>query len=206
MPLTGPISMDEAADKQRLRAAARKLRAAAQADDLESKAAEQLAAHFLAAFSLPQVGSHAVVAGYWPLGSEMDVRPLMIRLAAAGVELALPVTRAADRPLEFRHWRPGDELERGAHGVSQPKPSAPVAIPTLLLVPLLAFDADGWRLGYGAGYYDRTLAELRGRLLETRPLAIGIAYAVQEMTELPRHAGDQRLDGVVTERAARRFG
>lgn len=199
--------MDEAADKQRLRAAARKLRASAQADDLEGKAAQQVAAHFVAAFSHPAgLGPDAVVAGYWPLGSEMDVRPLMIQLAAAGAELVLPVTRAADRPLEFRRWRPGDALQPGAHGVMQPLPAAPVAIPTVLLVPLLAFDGDGWRLGYGAGYYDRTLAVLRARLLAARPLAVGIAYAVQEMTALPHHAGDQRLDGVVTERAARRFG
>jgi 5-formyltetrahydrofolate cyclo-ligase len=80
-----------------------------------------------------------------------------------------------------------------------------VALPSVILVPLLAFDAEGWRLGYGAGYYDRTLAELRRRLLNARPLAVGIAYAAQEMTSLPHHAGDQRLDGVVTERAARWF-
>jgi 5-formyltetrahydrofolate cyclo-ligase len=198
--------MDETADKQRLRAAARKLRAAAQADEGANKAAEQVAAHFLASFSLsPPSGSRIVVAGYWPLGSELDVRPLMTRLASTGIELALPVTRAADLPLEFRFWRPGDELERGAHGVFQPTALAPVALPSVILVPLLAFDAEGWRLGYGAGYYDRTLAELRRRLLNARPLAVGIAYAAQEMTSLPHHAGDQRLDGVVTERAARRF-
>jgi 5-formyltetrahydrofolate cyclo-ligase len=198
--------MYEVADKQRLRAAARKIRATAQSADSESLAAEQVATHFMAMFSMHVTsGSGAVVAGYWPLGSEMDVRPLMLRLAAAGVEIALPVTRAADRPLEFRRWRPGDVLEMGAHGVSQPKPDAPAVIPTVLLVPLLAFDTAGWRLGYGAGYYDRTLAGLRGRLLDARPLAIGIAYAAQEMADLPRHAGDQRLDGIVTERTARRF-
>lgn len=197
--------MDEATDKQRLRAAARKLRVAAQADDAGGAAAIHMAEHFFSAFSAAmEEGAHKVVAGYWPLGSELDVRPLMTRLAEAGFDIALPVTRAVDLPLEFRRWRPGDALERGAHGISQPVASAPVIMPTLLLVPLLAFDAGGWRLGYGAGYYDRTLAELRGRLLKM-PLAIGIAYAVQEMVSLPHHAGDQRLDGVVTERAARRF-
>ena len=198
--------MNEAADKQRLRAAARKLRATAQAEDAQGACAEQVAAHFLATFaSLMGEGGHQVVAGYWPLGSELDVRPLMTRLAADGFALALPVTRAVDLPLEFRRWRPGDALEPGAHGISQPRADQPVVTPTLLLVPMLAFDADGWRLGYGAGYYDRTLAELRGRLLETPPLAVGIAYAAQEMASLPHHAGDQRLDGVVTERTARRF-
>ncbi len=198
--------MYEVADKQRLRAAARKLRATAQSADSESQAAEQVAMHFMATFFMHvSPGSGTVVAGYWPLGSEMDVRPLMLRLAAAGVEMALPVTRAGDMPLEFRRWRPGDVLEPGAHGVSQPKADAPVVVPAVLLVPLLAFDAAGWRLGDGAGYYDRPLAGLRGRLLDARPLAIGIAYAAQELPELPRHAGDQRLDGVVTERSARRF-
>lgn len=202
--------MNEAADKQRLRAAARKLRATAQAEDARGACAEQVAAHFLAAFSSVMGdgggdGGHQVVAGYWPLGSELDVRPLMIRLAAAGFDLALPVTRTVDLPLEFRRWRPGDALELGAHGISQPLVVAPVVTPTLLLVPLLAFDADGWRLGYGAGYYDRTLADMRRRLLKTPPLAVGIAYAAQEMASLPHHTGDQRLDGVVTERAARRF-
>lgn len=198
--------MYEVADKQRLRAAARKLRVTAQAADSTNQAAEQVALHFMAAFSMHVAsGSGAVVAGYWPLGSELDVRPLMLRLAQAGAEMALPVTRAGDRPLEFRRWRPGDVLEPGAHGVSQPKADAPVVVPGVLLVPLLAFDAAGWRLGYGAGYYDRTLAGLRARLLEARPLAVGIAYAAQELPDVPRHAGDQRLDGVVTERSARRF-
>lgn len=196
--------MDEAADKQRLRAIARKLRAAAQAEDRDGKAPERLMAHFLTAFPMA-AQSDAVVAGYWPFGSEMDVRPLLTRLAVLGVELALPVTRQADLPLEFRRWRPGDGLEPGAHGIFQPKSTAPVVMPSVLLIPLLAFDALGWRLGYGAGYYDRTLAALRRRLLEPQPLAIGIAYAVQELPALPHHPGDQRLDGVVTEKAARRF-
>ncbi len=189
-----------------MRATARKLRAAAQSADSAGQAAEQVAIHFMATFSMHVAsGSGAVVAGYWPLGSEMDVRPLMLRLAAAGAEMALPVTRAGDQPLEFRRWRPGDVLEPGAHGVSQPKADAPVVVPAVLLVPLLAFDAAGWRLGYGAGYYDRTLAVLRARLLDAQPLAIGVAYAAQELRDVPRHAGDQRLDGVVTEQSARRF-
>lgn len=198
--------MDAAPDKQRLRAAARQSRAMAQASDHGGLAAQQMAEHFIAAFaSGAGLSPGTVVAGYWPLGSELDVRPLMNHLAAAGADLVLPVTRTPDLPLEFRRWRPGDGLHKGAHGVMQPDSSAPVAIPTILLVPLLAFDGDGWRLGYGAGYYDRTLAELRGRMPVPPVLAVGIAYAAQEVAALPHHGGDQRLDGVVTERAARRF-
>ena len=194
--------MDDAADKQRLRAEARGLRAAAQAADAAGLAALRVTEHFLAAFPL---ASDEVVAGYWPIGSELDVRPLMTRLAADGRTIALPVTRAPGLPLEFRRWRPGDAMEAGGHGIAQPTAAAAVVTPNILLVPLLAFDAAGWRLGYGAGYYDRTLAVLRARLLDRRVLAVGIAYGGQEMPALPHHAGDQRLDAVVTEHAARRF-
>jgi 5-formyltetrahydrofolate cyclo-ligase len=205
MPVsTGRFDMDDAADKQRLRAVARKLRATAQADG-DGEAPERVAVHFCDSFK-GGIGRGTVVAGYWPFGTEMDVRPLLARLATEGVELALPLTRDLDLPLEFRRWRPGDALENGAHGISQPSLAAPVVVPNILLVPLLAFDASGWRLGYGAGYYDRTLTTLRGRLLAPRPIAVGIAYAVQEMTQIPHHAGDQQLDWVVTEQAARRFG
>ena len=207
--------MDEAADKQRLRAAARKCRADAQAADRDGHAADQVAARFIAAFSQDVPlglgsaqagpGPDIVVAGYWPLGTEMDVRPLMIRLAAAGARLVLPEVRAAGQPLAFRRWQPGDPLQPGQYGVMQPMPTAPLAKPAVLLVPLLAFDKDGWRLGYGAGYYDRTLEDLRAGPGTKPPLAVGIAYAAQEMAEVPHHAGDRKLDGVVTELAARRF-
>ncbi len=202
--------MDEAADKQRLRAAARKSRAEAHAADTARAAPEQAADRFLASFAAEVArGSRAVVAGYWPFGTELDVRPLLHRLADRGVGLALPVTRGTDLPLEFRRWKPGDGLVQGAYGISHPQSLAPVVVPSLLLLPLLAFDARGWRLGYGAGYYDRTLAALRG-LGVTRAgglpvLAIGIAYAAQETLAVPHHSGDQRLDGIVTETAARRF-
>jgi 5-formyltetrahydrofolate cyclo-ligase len=202
--------MDEAADKQRLRAAARKIRAAAHEADAAGDAPDQVADRFLAAFTAEVGrGSRAIVAGYWPFGTELDVRPLLHRLAALGVGLALPVTRDADLPLEFRRWKPGDGLVQGAYGISHPQSLAPVVRPSLLLLPLLAFDAQGWRLGYGAGYYDRTLAALRG-LGVTRAgglpvLAVGIAYAAQETAMVPHHSGDQRLDGIVTEKAARRF-
>lgn len=202
--------MDEAADKQRLRAAARKSRAEAHDADTARAAPAQAAEQFLAAFVGDVTrGSRAIVAGYWPFGTELDVRPLLHRLAERGVGLALPVTREADLPLEFRRWTPGDGLVQGAYGISHPQSLAPVVTPSMLLVPLLAFDAQGWRLGYGAGYYDRTLKALRG-LGVTRAgglpvLAIGVAYAAQQTDAVPHHGGDERLDGIVTEKSARRF-
>jgi 5-formyltetrahydrofolate cyclo-ligase len=193
-----------------LRAAARKSRAAAYEADAARDAAQRVADHFFAAFATEMGrGPLAMIAGYWPFGTEMDVRPLLHRLAAHGTGLALPVTRGADLPLEFRRWQPGDGLEQGAYGISHPHAGAPAVTPSILLVPLLAFDRSGWRLGYGAGYYDRTLAALRGlgvsRAGSLRVTAVGIAYAAQEVESLPHHAGDQRLDGIVTEEAARRF-
>lgn len=137
-----------------------------------------------------------VVAGYWPMGGELDVRPLLLAAHAAGAQLALPVVTERHRPLEFRLWRPGDALDPGAHGTVHPLPAAPALRPALMLVPLLAFDAEGFRLGYGGGYYDRTIASLRcgGPLL-----AVGVAYAGQGVPAVPREPTDQRLDGILTE-------
>ena len=140
----------------------------------------------------------AVVAGYWPFRTEIDPRPLMARLARLGVRLALPVTppKGADAPLAFRAFSPETPLQRGAFGVPEPGPECETVEPELLLVPLLAFDRSGRRLGYGAGHYDRTLEALRaGR----RIVALGLAFAAQEVGRTPVHAHDQLLDAVVTE-------
>jgi 5-formyltetrahydrofolate cyclo-ligase len=141
----------------------------------------------------------AVVSGYWPFRTEIDPRPLMARLERLGARLALPVTpaRGSGAPLCFRRWRDGAALSRGAFGVPEPGPECETVEPDLLLVPLLAFDRAGRRLGYGQGHYDRTLCGLKAR----RPtLAIGVAFAAQEVTRVPTDPHDQLLDGVVTER------
>lgn len=139
----------------------------------------------------------ALVAGYWPLGDEIDARPLMLALAGAGHDLALPVVVGSDSPLEFRRWAPGDDLIDGPHGTLRPTDTAPAVDPAVLLVPLLAFDGAFFRLGYGGGYYDRTLARLR----RTGPVtAIGLAFSVQQVPALPLGPWDQPLDMVVTER------
>ena len=143
--------------------------------------------------------SGAVVSGYWPFRTEIDPRPLMRRLARLGATVALPATPAkgADAPLTFRLWRDADALSRGSFGVREPPPDAPVLEPDLVLVPLLAFDRIGHRLGYGAGHFDRTLERLRALKPVT---AIGLAYAVQAVDALPYGPHDQKLDGVCSER------
>ncbi len=168
-------------------------------------AGSRLAEHFLNEVA-PATG--AVVAGYWPMRHEIDPRPLMERLHALGHPCALPVTDGAERPLRFRAWTPDTILVPGAYGTSVPAPEAPEVEPRILLIPLLAFDREGWRLGYGGGYYDRTLSALRhGREQEEWPgLAAGLAYAEQETSSVPHGPRDQPLDWIVTESAARRSG
>jgi 5-formyltetrahydrofolate cyclo-ligase len=141
----------------------------------------------------------AVVSFYWPMDDEADPRALALALAARGARLALPAVVAKRSPLHFREWREGDPLAVHAFGMREPAPDAPRVTPDLLLVPLLAFDARGHRLGYGGGFYDCTLASL-----ETKR-AVGVAYAGQEADLLPAMAHDHPLDMVVTEKGVRRF-
>jgi len=144
-----------------------------------------------------------IVSGYWPGRSELDIRPLMEALHARGHAIALPVVMGRGQPLVFRAWRPGMALEEKKFGLREPGADAAMLTPRALLVPFLAFDEQGYRIGYGAGYYDMTLAELRSRL---RVLAIGVGYSAQRVDRLPRDGHDQRLDWVVTEAGAVQFG
>ncbi|MCC7275764.1 MAG: 5-formyltetrahydrofolate cyclo-ligase [Alphaproteobacteria bacterium] len=162
-------------------------------------AAERLAARFLHAFPQPP---GTVVSGYMPIGDELDPRPLLAALAAAGCRLALPVVAGRGRPLSFRLWRPGDALAARPMGLAEPGPDAPTVDPDVLLVPLLAFDDGGRRIGYGAGYYDMTIAGLRAR---RTVLAVGVAFEGQRVDRVPAGPWDALLDAVVTEAATRRF-
>jgi 5-formyltetrahydrofolate cyclo-ligase len=144
----------------------------------------------------------AIVAGYWPTRDEADPRALMEALAARGATLALPRIEERNAALSFRRWSEGDALIDSHHAIQEPLAEAPRVTPNLVLVPLLAFDTIGHRLGYGGGYYDRTLAGLRA---ESPVTAIGIAYAGQEIAAIPHEANDQRLDMVLTELGLRRF-
>jgi 5-formyltetrahydrofolate cyclo-ligase len=145
------------------------------------------------------IADGAVVSFYWPMGDEADPRALAHTLAARGHRLALPVVAAKKSPLVFRRWREGDPLIVHIFGMHEPAAAASEMTPDVLLIPLLAFDARGTRLGYGGGFYDRTLASLKAKR------AIGIAYAGQETGELPCHDHDHPLDAVVTEKGVRAF-
>ncbi len=174
------------------RVAARRARAIAHAAD-GSGAAASAATHALAAIAgVPGVRS---VAGYLPIRDEIDPRPALQALAAVGMSLCLPAIEGTGLPLTFRSWVPGSATGIGRFGVEVPLDGTP-AEPDLLLVPLLAFDARGHRLGYGGGFYDRTIALLRER---RRVVALGFAYAAQRVSQVPDSATDMRLDGIVTE-------
>jgi len=144
----------------------------------------------------------AVVSAYWPIRSELDPRPLLSELAARGCRCALPVIVERDAALEFRAWRDGVALVDGPFGTAEPAADAPVVVPDIVIVPLVAFDPVGHRLGYGGGYYDRTLAALRDK---SKVVAIGYAYAGQAVEALPVDAFDQRLDWLVTEESVRSY-
>ena len=144
----------------------------------------------------------AAVAGYWPLGDEIDPRPAMAALRDRGHLLALPVVAGHGLPLVFRAWQPGDPLEASAFGTSVPPSDALELAPGAVLAPALAVDDRGYRLGYGGGYYDRTLARLRAAA--ARPLAIAVCFAGQMVAAVPHGDGDQPVDWVVTEDGAMR--
>jgi 5-formyltetrahydrofolate cyclo-ligase len=131
------------------------------------------------------------------LKSEINPVPLMRKLADQGAQLALPVVAGRGQPLIMRAWSFGEPLDSGVWGIREPKADAPEVAPNILIVPLLAFDRTGNRIGYGAGYYDMTIAKLRAM----KPtVAIGIAFAAQEIAEVPVTPRDARLDLVLTER------
>jgi 5-formyltetrahydrofolate cyclo-ligase len=179
------------------------LRLAAMARRDGIAAAERIAAaQRIAERGLPQdvnarLGPGITVSGYSPLKSEISPLPLMRRIADAGSALALPVVVGRGEPLIMRAWSPGAPLASGVWGIREPTVEAPEVFPDILLVPLLAFDRTGHRIGYGAGYYDMTIAALRTR----KPVvAIGIAFAAQEIDAVPATPRDVRLDLMLTER------
>jgi 5-formyltetrahydrofolate cyclo-ligase len=166
--------------------------------DALSAVVRAAAAEAIAARSFPlEIKPGAIVSGYSPMRSELNPLPLMRRLAGAGGRLALPVVVGRGKPLIMRAWNFEQPLVRGVWGIRQPTPNAPEVAPDILLVPLTAFDRQGHRIGYGAGYYDMTITKLRA----AKPvIAVGIAFSVQEVSEVPATPRDARLDLVLTER------
>ena len=168
-------------------------------------AGEAAARNFLVAIEPPP---GCVVSGYWPLDDELDPRPLLEALHARGHVCGLPVVVGKGRPLVFRAWAPGQRLVPAVLGISVPAGDAPEVTPEVVLTPLLAFDGRGFRLGQGGGYYDRTLAALRAQATRVGAgpvLAVGMGFAAQRLARVPSDEADQRLDWVVTERAAKEF-
>ena len=165
------------------------------------RSGEDLRYRFLTAIP---TADHDAISAFWPLSDELDTRPLINALAARGHRIGLPLVIKRGQPLLFRLWTPGTELVQGNFRVMTPPPEAPEVVPSLLIVPLLAFDRAGYRLGYGGGFYDRTLHKLRSA--DGPVLAAGVALSAQEVPAVPRDDTDQPLDWIVTEREAFAIG
>ncbi|MES1155105.1 MAG: 5-formyltetrahydrofolate cyclo-ligase [Pseudorhodoplanes sp.] len=179
-------------DKKELRAAALAKREALPAP-MRAAAADAIAAR---AFPVA-IKPGAIVSGYSPMKSELNPVSLMRKLADAGAQLALPVVQGRGKPLIMRAWTFGAPLVSGVWGIREPGADAPEVFPDIMLVPLAAFDRAGQRIGYGAGYYDMTIARIRAM----KPvIAIGLAFAAQETGKIPAEPHDAPLDLVLTER------
>ena len=189
--VSSPHAEDPAAAKARMRKEAAILRQ--QEVDKHPHAAEILAGH--SQLLLTNFGP-GVYAAYLPIRSEISPLPLIAALHHAGQPTAMPVTPAEGQPLSFRLWAVGDALEDGPYGTRQPLASETPVLPDVILAPLLAFDLAGWRLGYGGGFYDRTIADLAARGHTAK--VIGLAYDGQKLDKLPIGPYDMPLDAVLT--------
>ena len=171
-----------------------KLRRSKVSQECEVLLLESLINNFLVHF--PR-NKNDIIAGYWPINSEVNILKLLNSLHLEGITLSLPVIIDKESPLIFRQWHPKETLTSGLYQILQPPSHCAIVTPTLIFIPLLAFDRQGHRLGYGAGYYDRTLSYLRKN---TSLKAIGIAYAFQEFAAIPQESHDEKLDYIVTEK------
>jgi len=160
--------------------------------DYHPDAAEKLAGH--CQLLLDRFG-RGVYAAYLPIRSEISPLPLIAALHDAGQPTAMPVTPAEGQPLSFRHWAVGGALEDGPYGTRQPPARGTPVLPDVILAPLLAFDSAGWRLGYGGGFYDRTIADFAARGHKAR--VIGLAYDGQKLDKVPVGPYDMPLDAVL---------
>jgi 5-formyltetrahydrofolate cyclo-ligase len=163
-----------------------------------AEAARAVAGHFFEHIALDP---GQVVAAYWRIRDELDCEPILVRLIDSNQTVVLPVVLGPEQPLELRVWEPGAALYEAGFGTLAPSDLAPRAEPDLILMPLLGFDKAGTRLGYGGGYYDRTLATMK-----KKPKLVGLAFAAQEFDHIPRDGHDVPLDAIVTEAGMRQFG
>ena len=186
-------------EKVRARTLARKKRQAIPLPERDGAGAKA-AAWFLGTIPLEP---NSIVSLYWPLADEFDCRPLLYALSDNQHQIALPRVIGLGRPLDFRIWKPGDPLIKRAFDVFEPQATAERTEPRVVIAPLLAYNERGFRLGYGGGYYDRTLRALRTSVPGL--LAVGLGYAAQEMAPLPHDENDEPLDWLVTERGVRQF-
>ncbi len=163
-------------------------------------AAQNIADRFIEFLNnLDHAFDQATIAAYCAFGSEIDLAPLLGRLDAAGYRLALPRMTGKLEPLTFHAYRPGQTLIVNDHDILEPEASTPVVQSDIILTPLLAFDRQHFRLGYGGGYYDRTLALHPAATHPTRPLAIGVGYSWQQVESVPVGRYDRPLDFVIAE-------
>lgn len=189
-----PISAERATALEK-----RKLREAMQQKRMQLphasmlRASEAVARHYA---DHPILAFAPSFAGYVAMRGEVDVLPVFELMTRFNKETSLPCAMP-DKNLLFRRWQKNDPLVRNALNAQEPEATAPSVIPAVVLVPLLAFDGEGYRLGYGAGYYDRTIAAMRE--FPTPPLFIGVAYSMQEVDQVPTDVHDAPLDGILTE-------
>jgi 5-formyltetrahydrofolate cyclo-ligase len=194
--------MDLKGDKKALR---REMLARRDAVAVEAQAAGPALAAQFEKHVLPHLhhGLHDTISGYWPMGSEADVRPILRLLERHGFSLCLPVVVAKETPLVFRRWHWGAPMEKGHWNIGIPADPQEVT-PRALLVPLLAFDDAGYRLGYGGGFYDRTIDRLKAA--GHPPFTIGIALDQQKIDAVPHESWDERLDIILTPDHCHLFG
>lgn len=194
--------MTDTKDLAALKAAARK--AASANRKLARVQAGADAAQVIAEQFLHQISPtpDRIVSAFLSIGSEVDTAPLIAAVRASGCVLCLPCVIAPETPLVFRVWHDGDALVEESFGTRAPEATAPAVAPDILVVPLLAYDAAGYRLGYGGGFYDRSLEQLRLAKGQGAVTAVGIGYSGQQIDAVPRGTYDQPLDWIVTEQGA----
>ena len=191
--------VDEAIEeaKAALRIRARAARASLDHEE-RAEAAKAAARHFFDGIALQ---ASDVVAAYWRIRDELDCQPILVKLMDSNQTVVLPVVLGPEQPLDLRVWEQGASLYESGFGTLAPSELAPKAEPDIVIMPLLGFDGRGTRLGYGGGYYDRTLAAMT-----KKPRLIGLAFAAQELDRIPRETHDVPLDAIVTEAGVRQFG